>query len=415
MIDYPSKLDIIFNKLNSYCAKVIIVGGFVRDTLLGIESKDIDIEVYGISNFETLEDILKEFGSVNNVGKSFGICKLSLDSYDLDFSLPRYDNKTGSGYTGFDVKIDSTLDFKTASSRRDFTINAIGYDVKEKKLLDPHKGLGDLEAKILRAVDNKKFIEDPLRVLRAVQFSARFNLSIDQNLHNLCRDMVTEDKLSELPKERVFEEVKKLLLKSKKPSIGFEFLKSLDALKYFSHLNTLDKCSWIDIMSALDKITNILTNNEKTNLILMLSTLSYKFNEEQITQFISNLTNEKELPTRVIPLVKNLKILEKFKTSKADDYFLYKLATKVSIKEVLILCEAFFDFGKNLKTRAKELEIYTKKMEPILRGKDLVKLNLTPSNEFSSILDKAYDAQMHSEFSTYDEGMKWLKKHLSLH
>ena len=415
MIDYPNELDIIFNKLKNYSTKIIIIGGYVRDRLLNIESKDIDIEVYGISSFDTLENILQEFGSVNNVGKSFGICKLSFENYDLDFSLPRSDNKTGIGYTGFDIKINSNLDFKTASSRRDFTINAIGYDVEEKKLLDPFKGADDLKNKVLRAVDNKTFIEDPLRVLRAVQFYARFNLSIDDNLNNLCFKMVKEDKLSELPKERIFEEIKKLLLKSQKPSLGFEFLKSLDALKYFSHLSKLNNLEWNQIMTSLDKTTKLLTNNQKTNLVIMLAVLSYKFNESEIKEFIFNLSSQKELPLRVVPLVKNLKTLENINITMPDDYFLYKLATKVSIKEVLILCEAFFGFGNDLKIRAKELNIYTKKMQAILQGKDLLKLKLTPSSEFSYILDRAYDAQMHSEFSSYDEAIKWLKKDLSLH
>ncbi|MDQ1337773.1 MAG: hypothetical protein QG617_740, partial [Campylobacterota bacterium] len=172
MIDYPDKLNIIFEKLKSHRIRPVIVGGFIRDSLFKIESKDIDIELYGALTFKKLQKILQEFGTVNIVGKSFGVCKLKFEDYDLDFSFPRRDSKIRSGHRGFDVTIDSTLDFKTAASRRDFTINAIGYDVVEKKVLDPYNGINDLKEKILRAVDEKSFAEDPLRVLRAAQFCA---------------------------------------------------------------------------------------------------------------------------------------------------------------------------------------------------------------------------------------------------
>ena len=136
MIDYPKKLNIIFDKLLSNSIKPIIVGGFVRDFLLDLESKDIDIELYGINSFSKLEKILKEFGDVISVGKSFGVCKLKFNNLDLDFSLPRIDSKIDKGHKGFQIVIDSSLDFKTATSRRDFTINAIGYDVISKKILE---------------------------------------------------------------------------------------------------------------------------------------------------------------------------------------------------------------------------------------------------------------------------------------
>ena len=133
MIDYPNELNIIFDKLNNYSIKPIIIGGYVRDFLLNKSSKDIDIELYGIASYEKLEKLLQEFGSVNSVGKSFGVCKLQFDDLDLDFSLPRIDSKINKGHKGFEIQTDETLDFITATSRRDFTINAIGYDVIEKK------------------------------------------------------------------------------------------------------------------------------------------------------------------------------------------------------------------------------------------------------------------------------------------
>jgi len=233
MIDYPNILDKIFDKLDKCNAKPIIIGGYIRDFLLHIDSNDIDIEVYNISTFEKLENILKEFGDVISVGKSFGVCKLSLKDISLDFTLPRIDSKIESGHSGFSVKIQKNLDFVTATSRRDFTINAIGYDVLNKRILDPFNGIDDLKSKTLKMVDADSFIEDPLRVLRAVQFCARFNLKMDKELFLLSKRMVETNMLLELPKERIHEENKKLLLKSPSPSLGFRVLKELNALKYF--------------------------------------------------------------------------------------------------------------------------------------------------------------------------------------
>lgn len=241
MFDYPKKLDLIFEKLITKSIRPIIVGGYVRDFFLQIESKDIDIELYGLSSFEELETILQEFGKVNSVGKSFGVCKVNAFGFDIDFSLPRLDSKYSSGHKGFIVNIDENLDYKMASSRRDFTINSIGYDIQNKKILDPHNGLEDLKQKVLQAVDKTKFAEDPLRVLRAVQFSARLNFTLEKKLFILCKSMIHDGLLKELPKERVYEELKKVLLKAKKPSYALELLRKLGAIQKFEDFSLLLK------------------------------------------------------------------------------------------------------------------------------------------------------------------------------
>ena len=145
MIRYPHYLNKIFDKLHKSGASCLIVGGYIRDCFLNIASKDIDIELYHVSSFEILEELLKEFGSVNSFGKSFGVCKLRIKDLDIDFTLPRIDSKISSGHVGFDVKIQSNLNFMTAASRRDFTINAIGYEVLNNKVLDPFNGINDLK------------------------------------------------------------------------------------------------------------------------------------------------------------------------------------------------------------------------------------------------------------------------------
>ena len=293
MIDYPNKLNIIFDKLNKYDAKPIIVGGFIRDSLLGIKSKDIDIEVYNISSYKTLQTILQEFGNINLVGKSFGICKLNLDGLDIDFSLPRQDNKISSGHKGFSVEIDTSLDFKKASSRRDFTINTIGYDPFTKNFLDPFNAQADLKNKILKAVDLTKFDEDPLRVLRGVVFCARFEFNMSDELKELCSNMIQNKMLDELPTQRIFEEIKKMLIKAKKPSIGFALLKELSK----STLLNLKQDEFVSFLKLTDTIPNInLTSkqlNKLTNIILTI--INNESSLETLQKELRKITNPKSI------------------------------------------------------------------------------------------------------------------------
>ncbi len=405
IMDYPVELNILFDALKKSDIKPIIVGGYVRDWLLYKKSKDIDIELYGVSSLDKVEEILKEFGDINSVGKSFGVCKLKFAGYELDFSLPRKDNKTKSGHRGFDVEVYSHIDFKTAASRRDFTINSIGYDVIEKKIVDPFGGREDLKNGVLRAVNLESFGEDPLRVLRAAQFCARFNLHIEHNLYLICKDMVSKNLLAELPKERIFEEIKKLLLKSQKPSIGLKLLEEFG-------FDTLTKNMFIS-----DTLAKKLTTNEQTNLVLMLATLCYNFKQNDIELFLSKLTNEKELFHRVVSLVETHKKLDNLN----DDYTLYKLATLINIRELLIFSSSIYSTDDNSKMvkkcediykKAEELGIIDKKLPPLLLGRDILKLGLHPSPKFSQILDDAYEAQMHGKFKNYNEALLWLKEYI---
>lgn len=423
LFKYPNNLQIIFDKLEKNNIKPIIVGGYIRDFFLNtiskqensseecFFSKDVDIELYGVNSFEELENILKEFGDVNNVGKSFGVCKLSLENIEIDFTLPRTDNKISSGHSGFSIKVEKNLDFKSATSRRDFTINAIGYDITNNKILDPFYGLDDIENKILRAVDIEKFSEDPLRVFRLVGFSSRLNFTIERELFLLCKDMCDNDVLKELPKERIMDEVKKILLKSPSPSIGFLLLKDLNALQYLQPLNKLNDNDFSEILKALDKITKILTVNNKTNITLMLAILCYKFNKFQTEEFISNLTGEKKLLKDIYSLTQNT-----FKNSYNDSELLL-LATKVNIEYFLIFSQAIHDsidnkIFQNIKSRACELNILNKKEEPLLRGRDILEYGIKPSDEYSVILSKAYEAQINLEIRDKKEAKKWLKDYL---
>ena len=216
----------IAEKVSEADGRVFFVGGCVRDDLLGIENKDIDIEVHGITP-EKLKEILETFGEVLSFGKSFGV--FSLKGYDIDIAMPRREKATGKGHRDFAIDVDPFIGFKEAARRRDFTINAMMKDVLNGEIIDPFHGKDDLERKILRCVDEKTFVEDPLRVLRAAQFASRFHFTIEEKTLNLCSGI----DLSTLHKQRVEEELKKALLKADEPSLFFESLLKMKQLSFW--------------------------------------------------------------------------------------------------------------------------------------------------------------------------------------
>jgi len=413
MLSYPDSLVPIFDKLLQNKIRPVIVGGYVRDYLLNKNSKDIDIEVYNIQSFEELENLLDEFGDVNSVGKSFGVCKLKIDNLELDFSLPREDNKTGLGHKGFKVNTNTNLDYKSAAIRRDFTINAIGYDVKEEKILDPFNGIKDLQNRMLNATNETTFIEDPLRILRAIQFSARFDLQLNKNLFILLKKMIKNSLLSELTQERVYEEIKKLLLKAKKPSKGFILLKEIDGLQLFPEINQLNQNSFNSTLQLLDAIT-------KNEMRYKLAALSYKLTKEQTISFVSTLSSSKKLLSDVLLITQNYQQLETIYKNGIKDYDLYKLATKTRISDLISFNESLFlsqnnssDYyiGEKIQKKAIELKILNQKAPEILQGKDILKIGIKPSKIYSKILEDAYEAQISKEFSSHKEAIIWLKNY----
>lgn len=200
--------------------RALLVGGSVRDDLLGLEPKDFDVEVYGLAP-EKVEEIVGGFGEVADVGKAFAILKLVVDDVDIDIAVPRKEQKTGEGHRGFTVEADPHLDPREAARRRDFTINAIAQDPLTGEIIDPFGGVQDVQNRVLRVVDAVTFAEDPLRVLRAMQLVARFSLTVDADSFAVMRTMIPT--LAEISPERVGDEWRKLLLRSEKPSIGLAF------------------------------------------------------------------------------------------------------------------------------------------------------------------------------------------------
>ncbi|MDH4944872.1 CCA tRNA nucleotidyltransferase [Sulfurimonas sp. C5] len=372
-IQYPIILNIIFEKLNLFGIKPVIIGGYIRDHLLQNDSKDIDIELYNVENIDQVEDILKEFGSVNEVGKAFCVIKLNIEDLDLDFSLPRIDSKIGSGHRGFKITTDSHLDFKTATSRRDFTINAVGYDVIEHKLLDPFGGIEDLTNKQLKAVDLNKFAEDPLRVFRAIQFASRFELEIDEKLLHLCKIMVDNNQLNFLSKERIFAEIEKLLLKSKNPSSGFIFLKNIGLFKMFVEFNTLSHEEFIEVITLLDNYKRSSEFTNKLSLITMFVILTSKFQIRDIEIFLHRLTDDKEIIHKVLNIHNFIRTPSYTLSMRIDKKVLESYLQSIQMKNY----KAFMDM-----------------VEPKIKGKDLIAQGIKPSVEFSEILEEKYQKQI---------------------
>lgn len=359
-------------------ARLVVVGGFVRDYYLGYASKDYDIEVYNIASIEALKEALLPFGKVNAVGKVFGVLKFVHEGDEYDFSLPRQENKIGTGHRGFEVVCDAHLDFKEASRRRDFTINAMGFDIQTQRLLDPYNALSDLKRGTLRVVDKETFIEDALRLYRGVGFCARFGFKMEPKTQALCQQIAKQGMLNELSKERIFEEFNKILLKSAKPSIAFKLLNALGVeFRELANANFL-------LLDAIAPKTN--------NLKILYAAID----TPHIAQFLSRLSNSPKF-------IDEVATLSHF--AQSSERNLKYLSTRVKLKELFVLWQ---DDG-TLEAQAKREDIFDKPLQPLLQGRDLIALGLTPSPAFKTLLDRLYQAQIDDTIASKEEALAYLK------
>ncbi len=409
MMEIPAPLMVVLESLMDAGHRPVIVGGSVRDTLMGRTVKDYDIEVYGMGGMKALQSLLKRHGRVDAVGKQFGVLKMQVGENEVDFSLPRTEEKTEAGHRGFAVTTNGGLSYAEAARRRDFTINAIGYDVAEGMFFDPFGGQRDLEQGVLRHIDETTFVEDPLRVYRAVQFAARFGMELAEETFALCQKMVEEGRLEELPRERVWAEWRKLLLQTLRPSVGFELMRKLGITeRYFPELHALigvpqnpeyhpEGDAWTHTMMAVDTMSEELgvrseelEDREKLRFLLAIlchdfgkattTTIEYKEKTIPYTQnlltphsslltvlrirsigheaagveparmFLKRLTGDKKLIDSILPLVEHHLAPAQYYRNRARDKTIRKLSLKLaphaSIRDLIVVARADY-FGRD--------------------------------------------------------------------
>ncbi len=419
----------------------------MRDALLEIPPKDIDMEVYGLA-VDEVEAALQPHFRLDSVGRAFGV--IILKGHAIDLALPRRESRTGPKHSDFKVEGDPTMSPREAASRRDFTINTISCDPLTGEILDPFSGAADLKAKRLRHV-SAAFSEDALRVLRGMQFVARFELKPDPATVKLCRHLSPAD----LPAERLWEEWKKLLLKGISISAGLEFLKDCQWLPHFPELEALVGCEqdpkwhpegdvWAHTLHCLDAFAAHRIGDDWEDLVVGLAVLCHDFGKPQTSytdqagrirsprhdvegvpvarRFLERLTRQKKIFTEVLPLVEqHMRPLALYRDG-AGDTAVRRLAARVKRVDRLIRVAHADKFGRPpiqpdgfpegewLLNKTKALAIQDNAPKPILLGRHLIELDIKPGPHFSKILDRAYEDQLNGAFHNEHDGRLYLKQ-----
>ena len=445
MSDSQERATRIAEAVRTAGGRALIVGGWVRDWLLGLDSKDIDLEVFGLEA-ERLRRLLESFGRVEAVGESFQVYKTG----DIDVSLPRRESKAGRGHRGFDVTGDPSMRIEDAARRRDFTVNAIAWDPLTDEYLDPFDGRRDLDARALRAVDADTFADDSLRALRAIQFAARFNLTLDEVTARLCRDLPLDD----LPAERIWGEVEKLLL-APKPSIGLALAMALGIVaRLFPELQALSGCPqepewhpegdvWVHNLQVVDRARQRIDDLERPQqMAVMLGALCHDFgkplttatidgrirsldHEEQgvapATAFLDRLNVHSmdgyDVRRQVLGVVaQHLKPGSWFKVrDQVGDGAFRRLAHKVDLELLARVAKADclgrepgrFDCSAMdwFLERARALGVEHRPPAPILLRRHVLALGLTPGPRVGEILKAVYELQMDGRVKNLDEAV----------
>ena len=404
------------------------VGGYVRDALLGIENKDIDMEVHGVSP-TVLEDVLKNFGEVISIGASFGI--YNIKGYGLDIAMPRKETARGTGHRDFDVFVDPFIGTEKAALRRDFTVNALMQNVLTGEITDHFGGKADLEKGVIRHVNDSSFAEDSLRVLRAAQFAARFDFTIAEETVALCSAM----DLTALSKERIETELEKALLKADKPSIFFNYLRKMNQLDYwFKELKDVIGVSqnpqfhaegdvWTHTMMVLDQAAKYRDKAENPKGF-MLAALCHDYGKAVCTQvvdgrirsigheteglplveaFLNRITSE----TKLINYVLNLCALHMkpnaLAAMNAGVKSTNKMFDQTQDPTALVYMAMADNYGRIMANGItphedflfERLEIYNDIMsKPFVQGRDLIEAGLEPNEKFSDYLDYAHKLRL---------------------
>lgn len=440
-----------------------LVGGGVRDGLLGLAPKDFDLEVGGV-DFEKLHAALRPFGATDIVGRSFGVIKVRsrLTGAEYDFSLPRRESKTGAGHRGFAVAPDPDLNDAEAAARRDFTVNAIACDPFSGELIDPHGGRRDLSARVLRHT-SAAFVEDPLRVLRAMQLAARFDFTLAPETAALCRSIAGT--FSELPLERVWGEWEKWATKAAKPGRGLAVLAETGWLAHFPEIAALrgtpQEPEWhpegdvfthtqccLDALVALPEWSGA---DPARRRLLMFAVLAHDFGKPATTlrvekrgvlrwtspgheaaggpiaaAFLRRIGALRELDAPVSALVVNHLAHHHGQTTFSDPSVrrLARRLAPATIDELAAVMRADSN-GRppltspetharidELVARAHALTLADAAPRPLVYGRHLLALGHKPGPEFKPVLDAAFEAQLDGAFADEAGGVRWLRDFL---
>lgn len=435
----------------------VIVGGFVRDHLLNRPSKDVDVEVFGLEAYP-LRGVLHRFGQVKAVGKAFGVFKLNYrDMGEVDFTLPRRERKVADGHKGFKIVADPHMTFEEASFRRDFTVNAMGWDVRTKTLIDPHGGQRDLESRILRAV-SERFAEDPLRVLRGMRFAAQCELHrFDPETITMCRDLKLE--FSALPIERIWEEWYGWARKAVKPSLGMEFLRKTGWIEFFPEVHALigvpQDPTWhpegdvyVHTLHCLDAMRVILDREGlkgERRAKLMFTILGHDFAKPETTvfsqkkqrwtspmhcplgappmkAFLERINAPERYAPFCMPLVKEHLVYINPPNAKNVMKLANRLGDSATIEDLLWVIEAdqsgrpplpqFVLPANAVKIReiAGQERVQTSRPKALIQGSHLIEYGLEPGPSFGPIIKRLFQAQLNQKFNTVDEGLALLPK-----
>ncbi len=450
----PPELDRILSG-NPNLQDAYVVGGSVRDWLLGRPVKDFDIEVFGISE-QRLMTTLRRHGRVDQVGRSFGVFKVTVPNGETyDFSLPRRDSKVAPGHLGFEVKFDPSLDPLTASSRRDFTINSMMWHPGRQQLLDSHGGETDLRAGLLRHT-SAAFPEDPLRVLRGMQFAGRFNLIGSPETLELCRSI--QSTYPELARERVREEWYKWATQSTVPSAGLRFLRDAGWLIHFPELRaTIGQVQdaewhpegdvWTHTLHCLDALVQLSEWNEadpEQRLVWALTVLLHDSGKVGATRedirdgririvspghevaslplaevWMNRIGVPVGLQERVLPLIANHMIHRAEVSPRSVRRLAQRLAPATISELTVVLTADAHGRPPRPKTvppvvplllaEAAEQTISNNAPKPILQGRHLLQWGWNPGPHFTPILAGALEAQLDGVFEDLEGAKRWLE------
>jgi len=452
-LDLPPGLVRLLADLRAAGGRPFVVGGAVRDTLLGLPVEDFDVEVFGLPG-ERLEALLAVHGRVDAVGQAFRVYKLSgVEGLEgaLDVALPRRDSKAGPGHRGIAVEGDPFLPVEEAARRRDFTVNAMLFDPATGELVDPWGGRRDLDARVLRAVDVGTFGEDPLRALRAVQLAARYEFDVDPDTAALC----AATPLDELPAERVFGEIEKLLLKARRPSLGLALLKSWGLLEAVApELLPLEATPqdplwhpegdvWAHTLQVVDEARALLdglADDRPRQLAVMLGALCHDLGKPPTTRFeegrirsrgheeaglgpTSTLLDRWNVHTllgydvraQALALVAHhLKPGQLYdERERVSDGAIRRLARRCE-PDLLYRVAKADCLGRRpgsfepvamewFRDRVRELDVALRPPPPLLKGRDVLALGVVPGPEVGRVLRAVYEKQLDGAVRTLDE------------